>query len=55
MLTILKGFAVFTVLSLLILLLIKIFSAKVLVVLYIISVFFFLCYFLGLVVEDILD
>lgn len=55
MLTILKGFAVIMFLGLLTLLLIKMFSVKVLVGLYITEVFFLLCYFLGLVVEDILD
>ena len=55
MFTILKGSSVIMVIGLLTFLLIKMFSVKVLVVLYITQVFFLLCYFLGLVVEDILD
>ena len=55
MLTILKGFTVILVLSLLALLIVTVFSDKVLVGLFIILLVLVLSYAIGLVVEDIFD
>lgn len=54
-LTILKGFTVILVLSLLALLIVTVFSDKVLVGLFIILLVLVLSYAIGLVVEDIFD
>lgn len=53
--TILKGFAMIMVISLLTFLFIKIFSVKVLVGLYLTVLFLVACYFFGLLVEDVWD
>lgn len=55
MFTILKGFTLLMVLGLLSLLLVKMFSVKILVGAFIAMVFLILCYLAGLIVEDILD